>query len=72
MKKSIAGWRIQVTPQYAYSDLTASIFMNVEIADEARAVAFVRNRTEAVAGERVYAVRPLSTEELCKPAATGL
>lgn len=70
--KTIAGWRIQVTPQYAYSDLTASIFMNIEIADESRAIAFVRNRPEAASGERVYAVRPLTAEELRKPAVTGL
>jgi hypothetical protein len=70
--KSIAGWRVQVTPQYAYSDLSASIFMNVEIPDESRAIAFARNRPEAVPGERVYAVRPLTVEELRKPAATGL
>ena len=70
--KTIAGWRIQVTPQYAFSDLTSSIFMNVDIADEARAVAFARNRPEAVPGERVYAVRPLSAEELRKPAVSGL
>lgn len=70
--KTIAGWRIQVTPQYAYSDLTASIFMNVEIADEARAVAFARNRPEAVPGERVYVVRPLTAEDLRKPTVSGL
>jgi hypothetical protein len=70
--KTVAGWRIQVTPQYSYSDLTSSIFMNVEIADEARAIAFARNRPEAVTGERVYAVRPLTVEELRTPTVSGL
>jgi hypothetical protein len=70
--KTIAGWRIQVTPQYAYSDLAASMFLNVEMPDETHAIAFVRNRPEAVPGERVYAVRPLSVEELRTPIATGL
>lgn len=70
--KTIAGWRIQVTPQYAFSDLTSSIFMNVEIADEARAVAFARNRPEAIPGERIYAVRPLTPEDLRKPTVSGL
>lgn len=70
--KTVAGWRIQVTPQYAYADLTASIFMDVEIADEARAISFVRNRPQAVPGERIYAVRPLIADELRKPAVTGL
>lgn len=69
---TIAGWRIQITPQYAYSDLSASAFMNVEIADEAGAIAFVRNRSDCVPGERIYAVRPLSADEVSKPAVTGL
>ncbi|MGE3230371.1 MAG: hypothetical protein AB7J30_13140 [Hyphomicrobium sp.] len=69
---SIAGWRIQITPQYAFSDLSASMFMNVEIADEAGAVAFARNRTDAVPGERIYAVRPLAAEELGRSTVTGL
>lgn len=69
---SIAGWRIQITPQYAYADLSASMFMNVEIADEAGAVDFVRNRTDAVAGERIYAVRPLTAGELGRSTVTGL
>jgi hypothetical protein len=70
--KKIAGWRIQVAPQYDFADLASCIFMDVEIADEARAVSFVRNRPEAVPGERIYAVRPLSVEDLRKPAVTGL
>jgi hypothetical protein len=70
--KPVAGWRIQITPQYAYSDLSASIFMNVEIPDETQAVAFVRSRVDAVPGERIYAVRPLTNDELRKPAASGL
>ncbi|MCC7252101.1 hypothetical protein [Hyphomicrobium sp.] len=70
--KTVAGWRIQVTPQYCYDDLRASVFMNVEIPDEARAIAFVRNRPQAVPGERIYAVRPLTADELRKPAVTGL
>jgi hypothetical protein len=68
----IAGWRIQVAPQYDFGDLASCLFMNVEIADEARAISFVRNRPEAVPGERVYAVRPLTAEEFRKPAVTGL
>lgn len=68
----IAGWRIQVAPQYDFADLASCIFMDVEIADEARAISFVRNRPEAVPGERIYAVRPLSHEDLRKPAVTGL
>lgn len=70
--KSVAGWRIQITPQYAYSDLSSSVFLNVEIPDEAHAIAFVRHRADAVPGERIYAVRPLTGEELQRPAASGL
>jgi hypothetical protein len=54
----VVGWRIQITPQYSYSDLSNSIFLNVEIPDEALAVSFVRSRADAVPGERIYAVRP--------------
>jgi hypothetical protein len=70
--KTVAGWRIQVAPQYDFAELASCIFMDVEIADEARAIAFVRNRPEAVPGERIYAVRPLTVDELRKPAVTGL
>jgi len=66
------GWRIQVSPQYAYSDLSSSFFLNVEIPDEAAAIAFVRERSGAVPGERVYAVRPLAAAEVARPLVTGL
>lgn len=69
---SIAGWRIQVSPQYAYSDLSASFFVNVEISDEAAAVALVRNRPDAVAGERIYAVRPLTADDFVPSGVSGL
>jgi len=69
---SVAGWRIQVSPQYLYSDISASFFLNVDINDEAAAVAFVRNRPDAVLGERIYAVRPLSAAELAVPVVSGM
>ncbi|WP_334146319.1 hypothetical protein [Hyphomicrobium sp.] len=69
---TIAGWRLQIMPQYAEHDLTASSFMNVEIPHMARAMSFARNRAGAVPGERIYAVRPLTVEELRQPSATGL
>lgn len=67
--KDIAGWRIQVSPQYCYDSLKAFQFFNVPIGDDVTAIAFVRNRPEASPGERVYAVRPLTIEELSKPVA---
>lgn len=70
--KTVAGWRIQVTPQCTYAVLSTFIFMDVEIADEASAIAFARNRPDATPGERVYSVRSLSAEELHRPAVTGL
>lgn len=69
---SIVGWRIQVSPQYAFSDLSSSFFLNVDIADEAEAVAFVRNRPDAKHGERIYAVRPLKAAEASLPIVSGL
>jgi len=61
---AIAGWRIQVRPQFCDSDLTTSVFINVPIADRAAAIAAVRGREEAEPGEKIYAVRPLEPEEV--------
>ncbi|WP_072391240.1 hypothetical protein [Hyphomicrobium sp. CS1GBMeth3] len=68
----VAGWRIQIMPQYAEHDLTASVFMNVELPDLARAMAFVRRRAGSVPGERIYPVRPLSIDEFRRPSSSGL
>ncbi|HEX2840867.1 hypothetical protein [Hyphomicrobium sp.] len=68
---SIAGWRIQVRPQYCDSDLTSSEFFNIRIAHREAAIASVRNRRDASPGERIYTVRPLRHEEFTKPAASG-
>lgn len=68
----VAGWRIQIIPQYAEHDLTASVFMNVELPDLARAISFVRNRAGSAGGERIYPVRPLTVEELSRPQSSGL
>jgi hypothetical protein len=64
---AIAGWRIQVRPQYCEPDLTNSIFINVRIADREAAIAAVRSRSEAEPGERIYAVRPLASDEVGEP-----
>jgi hypothetical protein len=64
---AIAGWRIQVRPQFCEHDLNLSVFINVGIADREAAVAAVRNREDAEPGEQVYAVRPLPREEVGKP-----
>jgi hypothetical protein len=64
---AIAGWRIQVRPQYCEPDLTASEFINVRIADRDDAIAAVRNREDADPGEQVYAVRPLALDEAGQP-----
>lgn len=65
--RAIAGWRIQVRPQFCDSDLTTSVFINVRIADREAAIAAVRNREGAEHGERVYAVRPLTADEVGEP-----
>lgn len=69
---TVAGWRIQIMPQYAEHDLSDWIFMNVELPDVAHAIAYARNRPGSVAGERVYAVRPLRLDELRTPRSSGL
>lgn len=65
---AIAGWRIQVRPQFCETDLNSSIFVNVGIADREAAIAAVRVREDAEPGEHVYAVRPLLRDEAGKPA----
>jgi hypothetical protein len=64
---AIAGWRIQVRPQFSEHDLTSSEFINVRIADREEAIAAIRNREDADPGEQVYAVRPLGLEEVGEP-----
>lgn len=61
---AIAGWRIQVRPQFCDSDLTTSVFINVPIADRKAAIATVREREGAEPGEKIYAVRPLRLDEV--------
>ncbi len=61
---AIAGWRIQVRPQFCETDLNSSIFVSVGIADREAAVEAVRNRDDAEPGEHVFAVRPLSAAEV--------
>jgi hypothetical protein len=64
---AIAGWRIQVRPQFCDSDITTSVFMNVRIADREAAIAAVRFRDAAEMGEKIFAVRPLRADELDTP-----
>lgn len=64
---AISGWRIQVRPQFCDDDLTNSIFIDVRIADREAAILAVRNRADAEPGERVYAMRPLTSEEAGEP-----
>ena len=64
---SIAGWRIQVRPQFCDSDITTSVFINVRIADREAALAAARNRDDAVMGEKIFAVRPLAADEIETP-----
>lgn len=64
---AISGWRIQVRPQFCDSDLTTSLFIDVRIADREAAIAAVRNRPDAEDAERIYAVRPLASDEVGEP-----
>lgn len=66
---AIAGWRIQIRPQYCEHDLNASTFMSVGIADREAAIAAVREREDAEPGEIVFAVRPLQQDEVGTPEA---
>jgi hypothetical protein len=66
---TIAGWRIQVRPQFCDSDITTSVFINVRIADREAAIAAVRHREDAEMGEKIFALRPLSHEEVGTPEA---
>ncbi|MBL8844518.1 MAG: hypothetical protein JNN24_01990 [Hyphomicrobium zavarzinii] len=69
--RNIAGWRIQVSPQYCYDSLTPLQFFDVPVSDDSAAIAVIRNRPEASPGERVYAVRPLTPDELASRAGQG-